>query len=98
MMELMLQHDGGARLVPLTIRYIEERRTNAARWTSGLVDFAGPLTILWGELDPVAVPAIADRLVALRPQTESVRWDDVGHWPQLEVPDRVAAEIERVFA
>lgn len=97
MMELLLSHDGGARLVPITIRYIEERRQMAERWTSGLVDFKGDLSLIWGDLDPVAVAAIATRLSELRPSTVAVRWSDVGHWPQLEVPERVAAELEKLL-
>jgi pimeloyl-ACP methyl ester carboxylesterase len=97
MMELLLSHEGGARLVPITIRYIEERRQMAERWTSGLVDFKGDVSLIWGDLDPVAVPAIATRLLELRPATVAVRWSDVGHWPQLEVPERVAAELMRLL-
>jgi pimeloyl-ACP methyl ester carboxylesterase len=49
--------------------------------------------VMWGTLDPIAVPAMVDRLVELRPTVDVVRWDDVGHWPSLEVPDRVAGAI-----
>ena len=97
MLERLLTHDGGARLLPKTIRYIEERRKKQPRWTSGLVDFKGPLAILWGDRDPVAVAAIADRLIELRPNVVAVRWDDVAHWPQIEVPERVAAELNQIL-
>lgn len=98
MLELMMRHASGDRLVPVTIRYIEERYEHAARWTAALVDFDGELTVLWGEQDGVAVPAMVDRLLQLRPSTRAIRWADVGHWPQLEVPDRVAAELEKALA
>lgn len=98
MLERLLAYDGGARMVPVTIRYIEERKQRAARWTSGLVDHKEPLTLIWGEQDPVAVPAMVDRLLELRPETETVRWEDVGHWPQLEVPERVAPEVRRIIS
>jgi pimeloyl-ACP methyl ester carboxylesterase len=97
MLERFLAYDGGARIIPMTIRYIEERRQRASRWTSGLVDGPEPLAIVWGEQDPVAVPAIADRLLTLRPHTEAVRWADVGHWPQLEVPERLSSELGRLY-
>ena len=97
MIELLLMHAGGARLLPRTIRYQEERRTYEARLTGGLVDWTGPLSLIWGEADEVTVPAIADHLVYLRPSTEDIRWRDVGHWPHLEVPERVAAELERIL-
>lgn len=95
MMELFLQHDGGLRIVPITIRYINERRRNQQRWTDSLVEFAGDLAALWGDLDTVAVPAMVTRLGELRPTTRVTRWSDVAHWPQVEVPDRVAAELQQ---
>jgi pimeloyl-ACP methyl ester carboxylesterase len=97
MMELFLQHDGGIRIVPMTIRYINERRRNQPRWTESLVEFQGELAALWGELDTVAVPAMVDRLSDLRPGTQVTRWPDVAHWPQVEVPDRVATGLQRFF-
>jgi pimeloyl-ACP methyl ester carboxylesterase len=91
----LVAREGGDRLLPRLIRYIEERRANQERWTDGLVRYPGPMTALWGMLDPIALPAMVDRLVDLRPATEAVRWDDVGHWPSLEAPDRVAEAILR---
>lgn len=97
MLQRFFYYDGGARILPRTIRYIEERKEYAARWTSGLVDHVGHLAIVWGQQDPVAIPQIADRLVEHRASTEAIRWPDVGHWPQIEVPERVAAELKRIF-
>ncbi|MCK9249251.1 MAG: alpha/beta hydrolase [Solirubrobacteraceae bacterium] len=88
-----IRHGGGGRILLRQIRYIEERRVHQERWTAGLVDFDGPLTLLWGEQDPIAVPAMAERLARLRPGTDVVTWPDVGHWPSLEVPERVADAI-----
>lgn len=89
----MIRHDGGDRLMPRLIRYIEERRVHQARWTAGLVDFAGPLTLIWGEEDPIAVVAMTERLAALRPSTAVIRLSGIGHWPSIEAPERLAAEI-----
>jgi pimeloyl-ACP methyl ester carboxylesterase len=87
---------GGARMIPVLIRYIEERRVHQSRWTAGLVDFSGPLTAVWGELDTIAVPGMVHRLAALRPGTEIVVWPDVGHWPSIEQPARLAEAIRRL--
>lgn len=83
----------GDRLLPRLIRYIEERRRNQPRWTAGLAEYPGPMTALWGAKDPIAVVGMTERLRALRPATEIVVWDDVGHWPSIEAPDRLAAAI-----
>ncbi|MQY04936.1 alpha/beta fold hydrolase [Actinomadura macrotermitis] len=86
----LVLHDDGDRLLPRLIRYIEERRRHQDRWTAALVDYAGPLTAIWGELDPIAVADMPRRLAVLRAGTELVLWPDVGHWPSIEAPDRLA--------
>jgi pimeloyl-ACP methyl ester carboxylesterase len=91
--------NGGDLLLPRLIRYIEERRSNQPRWTSGLVDPDVPLAAVWGELDPIAVAPMADRLEQLRRHAhhhvEVVRWPDGGHWPAVERPGELAALIRR---
>jgi len=89
----LVGHREGDRLLPRLIRHVEERRRNQDRWTAGLVEFPGPLTALWGEQDAVAVVEMARRLGELRPQTVVQTWPDVGHWPSLEVPDRLGEAI-----
>jgi pimeloyl-ACP methyl ester carboxylesterase len=89
----LLRNNGGDQLLGRTIRYIEERRANQDRWTDGLVGFDGPMTALWGEQDPIAVLPMTQRLKELRPATEIVTWPDVGHWPSIEVPERVTQAI-----
>ncbi len=96
-MVALIQREDGSRLIPRQIGYVHERRINQERWTQALVDFAGPLTAIWGERDPIAVLEMTKRLVELRPATEVVSWPDVGHWPSLEAPERLAeAILERV--
>lgn len=88
-----IQHDSGDRLMPRLIRYIEERRVHQDHWTAGFVDFAGPLTLIWGEEDPIAILPMTDRMQTLRPSTQVIRLPGIGHWPSIEAPDRLAAEI-----
>lgn len=93
----LVRHHDGARLIPKQIRYIAERRAHQPRWTAALVDYDGPLTALWGDRDPIAVAAMPRRLAELRPETELVTWPDIGHWPSIEAPERMAeAIIERL--
>jgi hypothetical protein len=60
------------------------------------------MTAVWGELDPIAVPAMADRLERLRRDagnsTEIVRWSEGWHWPAVERPAELAAVIRRCVA
>lgn len=92
-----IRENGGDRLLPRLIRYIEERRANRERWGGALFGFRAPLSVLWGEQDPIAVPDMARRIAAERPATDLHLWPDVGHWPPIEVPERMAeALLERL--
>jgi len=84
---------GGDRLLTKQIDYVRERRRHQGTWTAAFVDFPGRLGAVWGVLDPIAVPAMPRHLAELRPGTEVVMLDGVGHWPSVEAPERVAAEI-----
>ncbi|MGD0881770.1 MAG: alpha/beta hydrolase [Acidimicrobiales bacterium] len=84
----LISHDGGERLLPRLARYIDERRHLEHRFTPPLVDHPSPLTVVWGTDDPIAVPAMADRLARARPDARVVLLDGVGHYPMVEAPDR----------
>lgn len=93
-----IRRNDGDRLMPILIRYIEERRQHQARWTAGFVEYDGPLGLVWGRQDPIAVFAMAERLVSLRPGTRLVTLPDVGHWPSLEAPTELAAAVTSLLS
>lgn len=76
-----------------TIAYMAERREHAARWTGALETTDVPLCFVWGMLDPISGAHMAERIRERVPDAPLVALDDVGHWPSLEAPDRVAAAI-----
>jgi pimeloyl-ACP methyl ester carboxylesterase len=84
----LLSAEDGERLLPRLARYIEERRRFEPRFTPPIVDHPSPLVVVWGADDPIAVPAMADRLAAARPDARVVRLAGVGHFPMVEAPDR----------
>ncbi len=84
----LISAEDGERLLPRLARYIEERRRLEARFTPPIVDHPSPLVVVWGIDDPIAVPAMADRLAAARPDARVVRLDGVGHYPMVEAPER----------
>jgi pimeloyl-ACP methyl ester carboxylesterase len=88
---IRLEH--GDRLLTRQIDYVRERRRHQETWTAAFVEYAGRLSAVWGVLDPIAVSAMPQHLAGLRPGTEVVLLDGVGHWPSIEAPERVAAEI-----
>jgi len=70
----------GPTLLPRLIRYIEERRRNQARFTDPIERHPSPLTIIWGEDDPIAVRAMALRLGEARPDATLELLSGVGHY------------------
>jgi pimeloyl-ACP methyl ester carboxylesterase len=90
--ELIAAEDG-ERLMARHARYIDERRRREQRFTPPVVSHPSPLTVVWGTDDPIAVPAMADRLAAARPDARIVRLDGVGHYPMVEDPSRFVAAL-----
>lgn len=89
----LLVHNDGYRMMARTIRYIEDRRAEEARFTGAIIEHDSPLTIVWGELDPVAVFPMAEKLKAARPDAPLVKLDGIGHYPMIEHPDRFADAV-----
>jgi pimeloyl-ACP methyl ester carboxylesterase len=84
----LISHGGGQRLLPRTIRYIEERRKNQARYTGAIESHPSPLAIVWGADDPIAVVEMTTRLREARPDASLTILRDVGHFPMVESPRR----------
>ena len=80
-------------LLARTIRYIEDRRAEERRYTGAIESHPSPLGIVWGELDPIAVHAMTDRLLEARPDATRTTLTGVGHYPMVEAPDRFAAAV-----
>jgi pimeloyl-ACP methyl ester carboxylesterase len=89
---------GGRTLSHKTIRYMEERFRHAERWHGALRDWPKPLSLAWGMVDPVATSAVLDAVLDLRPQAQLTRFEDLGHYPQLEDPGRVAQALRGALA
>ena len=84
---------GGRTLNHKTISYMEERFRYAERWHGAIANWPKSLTLAWAMLDPVATPAVLDAVLALRPGAPLTRFEDLGHYPQIEAPERVGAVL-----
>jgi pimeloyl-ACP methyl ester carboxylesterase len=93
----LIVRDGGNRLLPRTIRYVEERREHEGRWTGAIERHPAPLTIVWGDVDPIAVWPMAERLHTANPDSTLVRLPGIGHYPMLEAPDAFGAALEHAL-
>ncbi len=93
----LVVRDRGSRLLPRTIRYVEERRVHEERWTGAIERHAAPLTIIWGDVDPIAVWPMAEKLHEARPDATLVRLNGIGHYPMLESPAAFNAAVEHAL-
>lgn len=94
----LITNDGGERLGHKLIRYMDEREANAERWHGAIRDWSKPLHLAWGMSDPVATENVLDAVLALRPSAPLTRFEDLGHYPQIEDPERVAAALREALA
>lgn len=86
-------HDGGYRIMPRLIRYIEERRANERRFTGAIETHPSPLHIVWGPEDPIAIADMPRSLQAVRPDATLTWIDGAGHYPQIEDPEGWTAAV-----
>ena len=89
----LLAHDDGHRRLPETIVYMAERERFVDRWHGAVRDWPGELRLAWGLEDPVATPAVLAGLRELRPGVPVTELPGVGHYPQIEAPERLAAAL-----
>jgi pimeloyl-ACP methyl ester carboxylesterase len=75
-----------------------ERERFTERWHGAIRDWPGDLRLCWGMRDPVATPPVLRGLLGLRPSVPVEEWPDLGHYPQIEDPARVAAAVERALS
>ncbi|HEX8741632.1 MAG TPA: alpha/beta fold hydrolase [Thermoleophilaceae bacterium] len=95
---LGIQRRGGPHVQHRVIRYIDDRRRHEARWTGALERTEVPRAFVWGMLDPVSGAHMAERIVTRVPARELHALADVGHYPQLEAPQRSALLLRRFVA
>ena len=63
-----------------------------------LVDLQVPSLWLYGRSDPLVSHRYGARVADTLPNAEVEVWDDLGHVPQFELPDRTHALLRRFFA
>lgn len=83
----------GHRISHLLIGYIADRQEHEERWVGALEGTGVPRAFTWGMVDPVSGGHVMPRLRERFPSAPITQLDDVGHWPQLEAPERVIAAV-----
>ena len=84
----------GSRTIGGIVHYLKERQESFGRWSRTMFEFQkAPMTVIWGEQDPVAVIAMADRIKKERPVTDLYNYPDSAAWPTIDYPDRIRDAI-----
>ena len=86
----LVSYRDGHKIAHRLVQYMRERERLADRWHGAFSSWGGDLSLIWGMDDPVAHPGMLEALLELRQAAAVTRLDRVGHYPQIEVPRRVA--------
>lgn len=90
------RRDGGKVALGQVSHYLEERRhIHKERWSRAIRAFDAPAHVLWGDRDPVGVPAIAEKLARELPQATLTWLHGAGHYPMLEAPALFSRDVLR---
>lgn len=89
----LMMHNEGRRVLHKIAGYMHERTRMGEQWTGPLHRLELPLKVIWGREDPIAVRDIAMKLSLNNHAAQLVILKGVGHYPQLEAPDQVAAAL-----
>ena len=87
-----ISHNGGNTITHKLLHYIANRRTHKARWEAALVGAQDRIGLINGALDPVSGRHAYDKWREVLPFARAHLLPDVGHYPQVEAPERVAAK------
>jgi pimeloyl-ACP methyl ester carboxylesterase len=88
-----VSRERGTRVMPGLIGYMAERRQHRARWVGALEQLDAPLSVIIGLDDPISGAHVAAGCRELFPQAKVIDLPGVGHYPQLEAPERVLAAL-----
>lgn len=88
----------GRRRMPALSSYLGDRTRFEARFIPPLTRLDRPAHLLWGRRDPVAVPAIAERLAQEIPGARLTWLEGLGHYPMLEEPELYSSRVTRFLA
>ena len=79
------------------MQYMPERWQYQFEWLEALKTSHTEINLIWGQVDPVATPAVADYICKIREDTNYIKLELAGHYPHWESPEVVANLVQRTF-
>lgn len=93
----LIAHDRGHLIAHRLMRYVRERRSHRERWVGALIASGVPIRLINGALDPVSGAHMVERYRELKADPDIVSLADIGHYPQIEAPERVHAALREFW-
>ena len=90
--EFINEHDGNLIFHKL-LHYIADRREHEARWVGALEHSQARIGLINGALDPVSGEHAYRKWRDVLPNARHHLLPKIGHYPQVEAPDEVAAKV-----
>jgi pimeloyl-ACP methyl ester carboxylesterase len=87
----LVSREHGTRALADLIHYIPERIRYRQRWVGALQESPLPLALIDGMRDPISGAHMVQRYRELVPNPRITELDGIGHYPQIEAPERVVA-------
>ena len=87
-----ISHNSGNRIMHKLLHYIADRRTHKTRWEAALRGAENKIGLINGALDPVSGRHAYDKWREVVPDARHHLLPTIGHYPQVEAPDEVAAK------
>ena len=88
-----ISHNNGHRIMHKLLHYMKDRVENKDDWEAALVNAQDKIGLINGALDPVSGKHAYDKWREVLPGARHYLLPDVGHYPQVEAPERVAAKV-----
>ena len=88
-----ISHKGGNRITHKLLHYMADRVANKEEWQEALVWAEDRIGLINGALDPVSGKHAYEKWREVVPNARHHLIETVGHYPQVEAPDEVAAKV-----
>ncbi len=86
---VLVNFNRGRRIYHKLIRYMDERWRHKERWVGALLNSPVPLRLIDGASDPISGQHLVEHYRRTVPAADVVCLEGIGHYPQIEAPDRV---------
>ena len=87
----LICYNKGKLVIPKLLRYMVERRLYRECWVNAMEQTKIPVQMINGPLDPISGRHLAEAFALRNPMARVDSLEGVGHYPQVEAPQKVAA-------